>query len=392
MTHQNPRTKTISLSRWQHAPEADMLRIPDSGDTGAWSQRTAHNRGTPQRQPMETHPMRKRGFTLIELLVVIAIIALLIGILLPALGKARCSARKLVGGTNHRTIGQAFFLYAEQFDDWTPVGHDGGPGGNRWAHMWPAQLREAMGGIDSGSMEAFTNPSAPNEIPTEWKPVFNENPRGQGRAGFDAAGQFGALYGYEDGEVMIRQAISVNLIIGADEEVDGIFSLSVGLNETGTGGISARLPDDRLEDIRRNYRYFGVGHHLEHQQMLVGSGDRKIDAVNNYGVKFSTYANPADFIVTGDSNVTGDSDPVVVPGGSPFWELLPASYCGGDNANFAFADGHVENLSISDITMTEENVTRGQAGDPGAQARLRQWNNTGLPHVDTWETPPALRP
>ena len=57
------------------------------------------------------------GFTLIELLVVIAIIALLIGILLPTLGKAMSSARQVVSLSNLRQLGQIQATYAQEFSD-----------------------------------------------------------------------------------------------------------------------------------------------------------------------------------------------------------------------------------------------------------------------------------
>src|SRR3954470_12477552 len=76
---------------------------------------------------------RRQAFTLVELLVVIGIIALLISILLPALGRAQRQARITACLSNERQLALALMMYCQDNQGYFP----GGPG--------TAQLRDKQG-------------------------------------------------------------------------------------------------------------------------------------------------------------------------------------------------------------------------------------------------------
>lgn len=68
---------------------------------------------------MFTHS-KKHGFTLIELLVVISIIALLLAIILPALGKAKLYAQRVICSNHVRQQGLGTILYSQENDSYVP--------------------------------------------------------------------------------------------------------------------------------------------------------------------------------------------------------------------------------------------------------------------------------
>ncbi|UCD50134.1 MAG: DUF1559 domain-containing protein [Phycisphaerales bacterium] len=97
-----------------------------------------------------------RGFTLIELLVVIAIVALLFGILMPALRMAREQGRRSVCGQNEKNMALGLIMYGNDYDGKLPKNEV-----ERWlfdVSYWTTDILMQAGGFDR---HTFYCPSYP---------------------------------------------------------------------------------------------------------------------------------------------------------------------------------------------------------------------------------------
>jgi prepilin-type N-terminal cleavage/methylation domain-containing protein/prepilin-type processing-associated H-X9-DG protein len=219
--------------------------------------------------------VKQKGFTLIELLVVISIIALLVGILLPALGAARKSAMTLNCLVNARSIGSAVQMYAIDHDGYLPgpvwasirVAYD--PNATRPERHILYRIGTYIGadsdGTDDLASDAIICPEADGhyggqtELPNTGEEVYHYRLTyfvyKSGHLGMKGPGDYIIPFGYPSGPAVLQTPHKIDEITKFSGIGDSALPIFYDNDQKTIGGHNELEPLEPIHRGARNYTF-----------------------------------------------------------------------------------------------------------------------------------------
>ncbi len=276
-------------------------------------------------RPSSRHCVR-RAFTLIELLVVIAIIAILAGMLLPALGKAKAKTQGIYCMNNHRQLLLGWSMYASENNDAIPFAFANDVNANTSDGAW------VQGILDLG------NPSAQDNWDTKYlqqSPLWPNT--GKNKAIWKCPGDKSMAINNLKVKVPRVRSMSMNIWTGGRNPKDGagedggwgpawrVFTKISGFTDPGPSGTFVLL-DEREDSI--NDGFFVV--------VMDGYPDPKTTSMPDVPASYHNGAGGFSF-ADGHAEIKSWKDPRTKP---------PIGKLGGANANNV------------DVTWLREHSTR----------------------------------